>query len=60
VPPEQRASGAPAQPLGLLVVGVVFLGIGVLSYPAFLGAGSVFTLVGLRGMKNQDSDRPEG
>ena len=51
------AGRAQAQPWGLLTVGLTFLAIGVLNYPAFLAAGMVFLLVGLRGLREQREKR---
>ena len=42
-----------AQPLALMIVGISFLIIGALRYPAFLAVGVVFMIVGLRGLRYQ-------
>jgi hypothetical protein len=59
VTPERRANGAHAQPVGLLIVGLVFLCVGAITYPAFIGAGVAFTIVGLRGMRDRRNGHPE-
>ncbi|NIP18534.1 MAG: hypothetical protein GWM87_10515 [Xanthomonadales bacterium] len=57
---KNGAGRAQAQPWGLFTVGLTFLAIGMLSYPAFLAAGIVFLIVGLRGLRDQREEPSRG
>jgi hypothetical protein len=52
-----RAHRAKAQPLGLFITGLVFMPIGMLQYPTFLGVGVFFMVIGLRGFQFQKAVR---
>jgi hypothetical protein len=47
-----KALGARAYPVGMLIVGLLFIPLGIFRYPAFILVGVVYVGIGWRGLSS--------
>jgi hypothetical protein len=54
-----RKSAGKVQPLLLFLLGLGFVALGLRSYPAFIGVGGLFLIIGYRGFTCREGKIPD-
>jgi hypothetical protein len=56
---QSRKSTGKTQPLMLFLLGLAFVVLGLRSYPAFIGVGGMFLIIGYRGYTHRTTKAAE-